>query len=142
MTSQGFVAALTNVLVVAMVATGSAEDRRTVSVSGHGETQVEPDIARVEMGIFVFGADLLKAKQEADAKIASLLEAFKLLAVKPEDVQTTQVYVKPKSGRSKTSGSSSGTSHTVRDRHTSCHGETERSPRQSHRSGGQSPRRR
>ena len=55
-----------------MVVTASADERRTVSVNGHGETQVEPDIATVEMGTFVFEADLLKGKQEADAKAETL----------------------------------------------------------------------
>ena len=54
-----FIATLQIVFIV-MVA--SAEDRRTVSVSGHGEIEVEPDIATVEMGIFVFDRDLLNAK--------------------------------------------------------------------------------
>ena len=79
-----------------MVVTASADERRTVSVNGHGETQVEPDIATVEMGTFVFEADLLKGKQEADAKIASLLGTFKTLGVASEDIQTTQLYVNPK----------------------------------------------
>jgi uncharacterized protein YggE len=84
--------------VMGMLAAGSviAEDSRTVTVSGHGEIEVEPDIATVEMGIFVFDADLLKAKQEADGKIAKLLATFKTLDVKPEDIRTTQLYVKPK----------------------------------------------
>ncbi|NOX53148.1 MAG: SIMPL domain-containing protein [Planctomycetes bacterium] len=81
---------------VLFVVTASAEDRRTVSVTGYAETQVEPDIATIEMGIFVFDASLLKGKREADAKIASLLNAFETLGVKPSDVQTTQLYVKPK----------------------------------------------
>ncbi len=81
---------------VFMVVTASAEERRTVSVNGHGETQVEPDIATVEMGTFIFEADLLKGKQEADAKIASLLGTFKTLGVASEDIRTTQLYVKPK----------------------------------------------
>ncbi len=87
------IAAISGILTIM---TAAAEERRTVTVSGHGETQVEPDIATVEMGIFVFDADLLKAKQEADAKIAKLLATFKTLAVKPEDIRTTQLYVKPK----------------------------------------------
>lgn len=88
-----FIATLQIVFIV-MVA--SAEDRRTVSVSGHGEIEVEPDIATVEMGIFVFDRDLLNAKKEADGKIANLLGAFKNLEVKLDDVRTSQLYVKPK----------------------------------------------
>jgi len=81
---------------VFMIVTASAQERRAVSVSGYGETQVEPDIATVEMGTFVFEADLLKGKQEADGKIASLLGTFKALGVAPEDIRTTQLYVNPK----------------------------------------------
>jgi uncharacterized protein len=78
-----------------MAAAALAEDGRIVSVVGVGETEVEPDVATIEMGVYVFDADLLKAKQEADRKIANLLEVFKALGVKSEDVQTSQIYVKP-----------------------------------------------
>lgn len=84
------------VLAMFLVVAAPAEDRRTVSVRGHGETEVEPDIATVDMGLFVFDADLLKAKREADLKIAALLDTFKTLGVQPDDIRTTQLYVKPK----------------------------------------------
>lgn len=79
-----------------LVQSASAEITRSVSVRGHSEIEVEPDIATVQMGIFVFDNDLLKAKKEADAKIASILNAFKKLEVKANDIQTTQLHVKPK----------------------------------------------
>ena len=82
------------ILFIAIAA--SADDPRRVSVSGHAEIEVEPDIATVQMGIFVFDRDLLKAKQETDGKIANVLGAFKKLDVKSDDVRTTQLHVKPK----------------------------------------------
>lgn len=72
------------------------EDSRTVAVSGHGEIEVEPDIAVVEMGIYVFDRDLLKAKQETDGKITSVLGVYKKLGIKLEDVRTTEMNAKPK----------------------------------------------
>jgi len=74
----------------------AAEDRRTVSVGGHGELEVEPDVATVSMGIFVFDADLAKAKREADGKIAALLETFGKMGIEPGDIRTTKLYVNPK----------------------------------------------
>lgn len=82
------------VLFIAIAA--SADDRRTVSVSGNAEIEVEPDIATVQMGVFVFDRDLLKAKQETDGKIASVLGALRKLEMKSDDVKTTQLHVKPK----------------------------------------------
>ncbi len=76
--------------------TVSAQTPRSVQVSGTGEALLEPDIATVEMGIFVFNKDLPKGKKEADAKIASLLTAISSLAVAPEDIRTTQLYLSPK----------------------------------------------
>ena len=72
------------------------EESRTVAVSGHGEIEVEPDIAVVEMGIYVFDRDLLKAKQETDGKITSVLGVYKKLGIKLEDVRTTEMNAKPK----------------------------------------------
>ncbi len=88
------VVALLPTICLASVAT--AEEGRTVAVSGHGEIEVEPDIADVKLGIFVFDRDLLKAKREADSKIASLVGVFKKLDVELEDVQTTNLNVRPK----------------------------------------------
>jgi uncharacterized protein YggE len=87
-----FLAAFT---IVFMGTLASADERR-IAVDGHGELTVEPDIATVEMGIFVFDKDLLKAKREADGKIAAVLAAFRDLNVKSEDVQTSQMHVKPR----------------------------------------------
>ena len=83
-------------LFLAFAVGASADDRRTISVTGHGEIDVEPDIATVRMGIFVFDRDLLKAKREADANIASILGALKRLEVKVDDIQTSQLHMKPK----------------------------------------------
>jgi uncharacterized protein YggE len=69
---------------------------RTVSVSGYGEVEVEPDMAIVEIGIYVFDRDLLKSKQEADAKIASILGVYGKLGIPSEDIRTTELNAKPK----------------------------------------------
>ena len=67
-----------------------------MSVSGHGEIEVEPDIATVTMGIFIFDPELLKAKRDADGRIAELLGVFQKLDIKLDDIRTTQLHVKPK----------------------------------------------
>jgi uncharacterized protein YggE len=83
-------------LVLFFAAGASADDRRTISVTGHGEIEVEPDVATVRMGIFVFDRDLLKSKREADKITSNILSALKDLEVKMDDIQSSQLHVKPK----------------------------------------------
>ena len=87
---------LTSILFALLPGAVLAEEGRTISVNGHGETTTEPDIARVRLGMWIFDKDLVTAKKVADAKMAALLSVLREMEVKPEDISTTELYVQPK----------------------------------------------
>ena len=74
---------------------GLGDEQRTIAVTGSGEINVEPDIAKVQLGVFVFDKDLLRAKREADTRMTAMLALATQLGVTPKDITTTQLYVRP-----------------------------------------------
>jgi uncharacterized protein YggE len=59
-----------------------------VTVSGHGETNVPPDIAQVAIGVDVTKDTLQAAQQEATARANQILDTVKDAGVTAQDIQT------------------------------------------------------
>ncbi|MBA2597810.1 MAG: SIMPL domain-containing protein [Chloroflexia bacterium] len=60
----------------------------TVSVSGHGEVNVPPDTASVNIGVDVIKPTLDEAQEQATAQATAVIEAMEAAGVAPEDIQT------------------------------------------------------
>jgi uncharacterized protein len=60
----------------------------TVSVSGHGEVNVPPDTASVNIGVDVIKPTLDEAQDEATAQATAVIDALKDAGVADEDIQT------------------------------------------------------
>lgn len=83
-------------VIMALPADGLADQDRTIAVTGYGEISTEPDIAKVQLGIFVFDKDLLAAKRETDRKITAIVALLAKMDIAAGDITTTQLYVNPK----------------------------------------------
>lgn len=60
----------------------------TVSVSGHGEVNVPPDTASVNIGVDVIKPTLDEAQTQATAQATAVIEAMKAHGIADEDIQT------------------------------------------------------
>jgi len=78
-------------IVVAFNGVGQAQEHRTVSVSGMSKTLVEPDIASMEFGVLVRGADLSSVKEESNRKIGAIVKALKHFPLEEDAIRTSQV---------------------------------------------------
>lgn len=66
-----------------------ADDVRSISVSGRGKIEVEPDIAMVRLSVVEVDADLSKAKQLVDRKFTAVRDAIKSSGIETVDVRVT-----------------------------------------------------
>jgi uncharacterized protein YggE len=74
---------------------GQAEFRRTISVTGQGETAAPPDMATVQTGVVTIGttaAEALSANKEAMEKILAVLKTHQTAS---KDIQTSSFNVTP-----------------------------------------------
>ena len=70
-------------------------DENLITVSGTGEVQAAPDIARVSLGVVTQNADAARASAENATKSAALVAAMKTLGVAEKDIQTTGYNINP-----------------------------------------------
>lgn len=77
-------------------AKGEAELARTITVTGQGSMEVEPDIAYIQMGIQT-RAETAQAAQSANAEAFQKLEQvlYETYKLDQQDVQTTAFHVNP-----------------------------------------------
>ena len=68
--------------------TGSAAGIPTVSVGGHGEVNVPPDTASVNIGVDVIKPTLDEAQEQANAQATAVTEALQAAGIAAEDIQT------------------------------------------------------
>jgi uncharacterized protein YggE len=62
---------------------------QTITVVGQGSARMEPDIARVSVGVDTSGDSISEAVAENDAKMASVLAALTEAGIEEKDIQTT-----------------------------------------------------
>ena len=67
-----------------------------VMVSGRGEVSAAPDIAILNLGVESFASTVAAARSEADAAMASVMEALEAREVPDEDVQTRHFRIHPR----------------------------------------------
>jgi uncharacterized protein len=69
---------------------------RTLSLSGHGEVSVAPDIASLSLGVFTNGKTAAAALDGNSAAMAKVLAALKAAGVADKDLQTSNLMVNPR----------------------------------------------
>jgi uncharacterized protein YggE len=81
---------------VAAQTTPQPVDRRTVSVSGQGATQVQPDRAFITLGVQTDGDTASAALTENNTQMQALLTALRSAGVANADIQTRSVQLYPR----------------------------------------------
>jgi len=77
----------------AQEATAAAAPTRMITVTGTGTAYGTPDMAVIEVGVSVYGADVRTALAEADASMNAVREAVVAAGVAAEDIRTTSLNV-------------------------------------------------
>ena len=95
-----FVAAL----AVPSLALASDTERRTISVTGQGETSVVADIATVSVGVRINGEDRSEVMDEASTVVQTLIATIEAAAIPPADYQTGSLYLSPRYGEDSRGG--------------------------------------
>jgi uncharacterized protein YggE len=68
---------------------------RTISVSGTGTVKIDPDTARVDLGVISNNESLEVAQTEVSEGLAAITQVLSDAGVAPEDIQTTSYNVYP-----------------------------------------------
>ena len=79
-----------------------------IVVSGTGEVQVKPDIARITLGVTNGGKEALGVAQENARKTDALIKAVKAAGVADKDIRTTDYNIEPQYGSMTNSGGGLG----------------------------------
>ncbi len=87
---------LSGALLAGCAAAKPAE--RSITVPGHGEVSVAPDLVSVTLGVQTRDADVAAAVRENNQVAAAILEAARQLGVADSDMQTTYFSVYPQTG--------------------------------------------
>jgi len=94
----GGIAVMVAALLVAVTGTVGAQDTadlptNTITVTGVGEAFGSPDIAYLNLGVQTSNEDVVVAFNEANEKVAQLIEALKEFGIAERDLQTTGLYM-------------------------------------------------
>lgn len=73
----------------------TTDSRKRITVVGHGEVKVAPDVARVTIGVQSEGKDAASALADNNAKMAALIEQIKQAGVAEADIQTSGFAIYP-----------------------------------------------
>ncbi len=69
---------------------------RTVTVEAEGKISAQPDIAYVDLSVAVTGSTVAEVTEEANSKMAVIIDGLKGLGVEREDIKTTQYNLWPR----------------------------------------------
>jgi uncharacterized protein YggE len=73
----------------------AAANRRNVSVSGQGEVSVQPDRARLALGVEASNVELKAAEAEVNRVVRAYLVEAKALGIRDEQISTAGVTINP-----------------------------------------------
>lgn len=90
---------------VAMAATpaiGDPSTARAITVLGHGEIAVAPDIARATFGVETTGSEVAAVQADNAARTNAVLDQLKALGIAERDLRTTNYSIAPEYDRDNT----------------------------------------
>ena len=73
----------------------AVEPLRTITVSGVGQTEIEPDQAVVRLGVITRGQSAKAVSRRSAARMSSVLEAVRDEGIDPADIKTTRIDLSP-----------------------------------------------
>ncbi len=97
----------------AQAADTTADNRRTLAVSGQAKVNASPDIAYINLGVVSEDKDAKAAQKANAASMDKVIAAIKAAGVKPEDIKTVKYSINPKYKYDKDGGVSSIVGYTV-----------------------------
>ncbi len=68
---------------------------RGISVSGHGEVLIKPDMAEINLGVSVLDETVVAARDRAAASMDKIIASLKANGIQDEDIQTTGFSIQP-----------------------------------------------
>ena len=76
-------------------AVAEALPERAISVSGHGEVLIQPDVAVLQVGVSVLDESVAAARERAATAMDKVLASVKGNGVADDDIQTTSFSIQP-----------------------------------------------
>ncbi len=73
----------------------TTDSRKRITVVGHGEIKVTPDVARVTIGVQSEGTDVAAALADNNTKMQALIAAIKNAGIAETDIQTSGFSIYP-----------------------------------------------
>ena len=73
----------------------TTDSRKRITVVGHGEVKVTPDVARVTIGVQSEGKDAAAALADNNTKMQALIDALKNAVIAEADIQTVGFSIYP-----------------------------------------------
>lgn len=92
---------------------GSSVPTTGVSVTGHGEVRMAPDVAYVTIGVHTTGTNVSDVVAANADQVASVMASLADLGIAPEDMQTSNFNVYASDSYDPATGLASGTNYTV-----------------------------
>jgi uncharacterized protein YggE len=86
---------LLTVLTVSPVAASTPANANSITVTGHAETAVSPDIAYISTGIVTVGQDIESARLENNRTMSRIIEALVQQNIPREQIKTTSFAIQP-----------------------------------------------
>ncbi len=91
----------------------SSEATTGLSVNGHGEVTLPPDVAYVSIGVHSSGTDVSQAVSDNAAQVAQVMTALADMGIAREDMQTSNFSVYTSDNYDPITGQVNGTNYTV-----------------------------
>jgi len=76
-------------------------EERTLSVNGTGKVEAKPDLATIQLSVYVQAQTSDAAQTDNSAKMDAVIKAVKALGVEEKDIKTAEVSLTPLQGSSK-----------------------------------------
>lgn len=83
------------VLIVAPFVSADDEFRRSITVTGQGESSVAPDMATIQTGVVTQSKTAVEAMAENNVAVEKIMADLKSMNVAQKDMQTSQFSVQP-----------------------------------------------
>lgn len=78
---------------------GEGPARRTITVEGTGQVSLEPDLARISIGVQTENRDAQQAVEDNNDQVEAVLSALEDMDVAPEDIQTANFSIRRQEDR-------------------------------------------
>lgn len=82
-------------IMAAVVPAAAAENKAAITVTGHAETTVTPDVAMITTGIVTTGPDVESARNENNRVMTRIIDSLATMGIDRSKITTSQFYLQP-----------------------------------------------